>query len=174
MRKIAYFISCLMIFLCSVGASASVEKVRISEAEKEYLARSIAVCYPDLSYGGRVSIAAVVLNRMGCEVFPDSASGAVMSLAAEGEFTSLDKVSAELNEKLLRLSVDAAEAAISGADPSGGALYFESVDREKWRGDLLFNDFSEDESRRVMQNYFTEKYGVSAVIIDGIGFWGSY
>ena len=174
MRKIAAFISFLMIFLtCATGVSAE-EMARISEAEKEYLARSIAVCYPDLSYGGRVSVAAVVLNRMGCEVFPDSSSGAVMSLAAEGEFTSLDRVAAEVNQKLLRLSSDAVEAAINGADPTGGALFFESVDSGKWHGDLLFNDFTEDESRRAMQNYFIKKYGASAVIIDGIGFWGGY
>ena len=174
MAKIAVFISFLMIFFsCSAGVRAE-EISRISEAEVDYLARAIAVSYPEVSFGGRVAIAAVVLNRMGAVGFPDSAGGAVMSLASEWEFSGVYKVAGEVGEKLLRLSSDAVEAAINGADPTGGALFFESISGIKRSPDLDFNDVSEDESRREMQDYFIKKYGVSAVIIDEIGFWVGY
>ncbi|MBE6626373.1 MAG: cell wall hydrolase [Ruminococcaceae bacterium] len=173
MRKIAVFIAFIMIFMsCAAVVSAGGEMVRISEAEINYLSRAIAVSYPKISYGGRVAIAAVVLNRMETVGFPDSACGAVMSLVSEGEFSAVYEVAGKIDSKTVRLSSDAVEAAISGADPTGGALYFESVGSEKWHGDLLFNDSAEDQMRRTMENYFLQKYGEAAVIIDNIGFLG--
>lgn len=170
MRKIAVFITVLTMLWLSTAASAS-EQVRISEAEKEYLARAIAVSYPEISYGGRVAVAAAVLNRMKSAGYPDSAGGAVMSFAAEGEFEGAGKTAARIGEDVLRLSRDAVEAAVSGADPTDGAVCFERV-RGKRKADLKFDDTAEDERLRETERYLKEKYGKPAKVIDGMGFGG--
>ncbi len=169
MRKILCFIILftITVAMCSVGISAA----EVSQVEKEYLTRAIAVSYPEISFGGRVAIGAVVLNRVAADGYPDSVGGAVMSLAAEGEFAEIWSTAAKIDGELLRITADAVNAAVSGADPTGGAVRFERI-KYAPKADLRFDDSREDTAARAAQNYFSEKYGATVTVIDGIGFWG--
>jgi len=111
-----------------------------------------------------------VLNRMDTVGYPDTAGGAVMSIAAEGELGGIVSAAGKIDEKLLRVTKDAVYTAVSGADPTKGAIRFETVKNEGG-ADLRFDDSTEDKAARDNRNYFVEKYGVEAVLIDGMGFW---
>ncbi len=168
MRKILFFIISLTVIV--VNFSFGVSAAELNEAEVEYLSRVIAASYPEISFGGRVAVAAVVLNRMDTVGYPDTVGGAVMSIVAEGELRGIASSAGKLDEKLIRITKDAIYAAVSGADPSGGAICLETVKNEG-EADLRFDDSTEDKAARDNRNYFVEKYGVEAVLIDGMGFW---
>lgn len=168
MRKILFFIISLTVI--AVNISSGVSAAELNEAEADYLARVIAATYPEISFGGRVAVAAVVLNRMDTVGYPDTAGGAVMSIAAEGELGGIVSAAGKIDEKLLRVTKDAVYTAVSGADPTKGAIRFETVKNEGG-ADLRFDDSTEDKAARENRNYFVEKYGVEAVLIDGMGFW---
>jgi len=72
------------------------------------------------SLEGQVAVGAVILNRMKSGIFPDTVSGVIYQKDAfesvsNGEFFNHDP---DL------MAFKAADAAISGWDPTGGALYF--------------------------------------------------
>lgn len=75
------------------------------------------------SYEGQVAVGAVVLNRVDSGSFPNSISGVVYQ---KGQFTPA--ASGKLKKALANgnYCMDAAQAALAGQDPTGGALYFNS------------------------------------------------
>lgn len=91
--------------------------------DADYLARALtAECAAqEIPYAALVGIAAVVLNRMEDDHYPDSAA-AVLS-AWEGEPFSLMQTLPPDS-----LSLDACRAAADGADPTDGALHFEILE----------------------------------------------
>lgn len=139
MRKILIIILvAVMCLVCGVAANA-----QVCPAEADYLARAIAASYGDLSFGGKVGIAAVALNMKEAGL-AETLPGAVAALSAEGEFPGVGKLAGEIDEELYRICKDAVEAAINGADPTGGALYFHSFNERVW-ADLRFDDTREEE-----------------------------
>ncbi|MDR3085750.1 MAG: spore cortex-lytic enzyme [Christensenellaceae bacterium] len=71
------------------------------------------------SYAGQVAVAAVVLNRVRSASFPNSVSGVIYQ---SGAFDVVydGQINLSPNETALR----AAQDALNGWDPSGGALYY--------------------------------------------------
>lgn len=71
------------------------------------------------SYTGKVAVAAVVLNRVKSNKFPNSISGVIYQ---QGAFTCVSdgQINMGTNDECTR----AAQDALNGWDPSGGALYY--------------------------------------------------
>ena len=91
----------------------------IGSDERELLARVIYGEGRGEPYEGQVAIGAVVLNRVESEDFPDSISGVVYQTGA------FDAVrDGQLNLEPDETAYSAADDAIAGWDPTGGALYY--------------------------------------------------
>lgn len=71
------------------------------------------------SYEGQVAVGAVIMNRLNSEDFPNTIADNVFK---KGEFESVSN--GQIWETVTPSAQRAAEAAISGEDPTGGALYF--------------------------------------------------
>ncbi|MCM1533938.1 MAG: spore cortex-lytic enzyme [Corallococcus sp.] len=71
------------------------------------------------SYTGKVAVAAVILNRVKSSAFPNSISGVIYQ---SGAFTCVSdgQINLGTNDECTR----AAQDAMNGWDPSGGALYY--------------------------------------------------
>lgn len=151
----------LMIMLAAVCFAVPASGADLTPADREYLIRGAASSYPDVGFGGRVGICAVVLNRMENDGFPDTAVG-VIGYFGDGCFGKI----AEPDEKLRRLTEDALDMALSGADPTDGALYFAVLDDGSPVYDMKFDNSGE--KRRVRQVEEAARY--CTAVIDGIGF----
>lgn len=97
-------------------------------AEVELLARLISAESGDEPYAGQVAVGAVVLNRMNHPSFPNSLSGVIYQ---PGAFACL--ADREFDQPIVDSAYKAAEEALAGWDPSGGATYyFNSTNASEW------------------------------------------
>ena len=90
-----------------------------SSSDYELLARIISAEARGEPYLGQVAVGAVVLNRIEHPSFPDSLSGVVYQ---KGAFSCLDD--GQFYEAIADSAYSAAQDAINGLDPSGGAIYY--------------------------------------------------
>lgn len=151
----------LIFMLAAVLAAVPVSGMELTPADREYLIRGVAASYPDVGFGGRVGLCAVVLNRMEDDGFPDTAAG-VIAYFGDGCFGE----PYEPDEKLRRLTEDALEMALSGADPTDGALYFAVLDDGSPVYDMKFDNSGEKRVARQVED--AARY--CTAVIDGIGF----
>jgi N-acetylmuramoyl-L-alanine amidase len=70
-------------------------------------------------YEGQVAVGAVVLNRTRDPRFPSSIAGVIYQ---PGAFTAIDD--GQINANMVQNSINAAQDALNGWDPSGGAVYY--------------------------------------------------
>lgn len=70
-------------------------------------------------YQGQVAVGAVIINRTKHPSFPDTISGVIYQ---PGAFTAI--VDGQFNEPISDTSRRAAQDALNGMDPSGGAIYY--------------------------------------------------
>ncbi len=90
-----------------------------TEANVNLLARIISAEGRGETYVGQVAIGAVICNRIEHPSFPDTLSGVIYQ---NGAFTAL--VDGQFNEPIADSAYSAARDALSGWDPSGGAIYY--------------------------------------------------
>jgi len=90
-----------------------------SSSDKALLARVISAEARGESYLGQVAVGAVILNRIEHPSFPDTLSGVVYQ---KGAFTCLSD--GQFYEAVSDSAYLAANDAINGLDPSGGAIYY--------------------------------------------------
>lgn len=90
-----------------------------TESNINLLARIISAEGRGESYIGQVAIGAVICNRIEHPSFPDTLQGVIYQ---NGAFTAL--VDGQFNEPIAESAYQAARDAISGWDPSGGAIYY--------------------------------------------------
>ena len=90
-----------------------------SQSDYNLLARLISAEARGESYTGQVAVGAVVLNRVAHPSFPDTISGVIYQ---KGAFSCLDD--GQFNEPVAESSYRAAQDALNGWDPSGGAIYY--------------------------------------------------
>ncbi len=83
------------------------------------LARTIMGEAANEPFVGKVAVGAVILNRVRSASFPHSVAGVIFQ---PGAFESV--ANGQIWRELSTEAVRAAEAALSGWDPSGGALFF--------------------------------------------------
>lgn len=83
------------------------------------LARVISAEARGEPYTGQVAVGAVVLNRVRHSSFPNSISGVIYQ---SGAFSCLDD--GQFDEPIAESAYRAAQDALNGSDPSGGAIYY--------------------------------------------------
>ena len=88
-------------------------------ASLDLLARVISAEARGEPYSGQVAVGAVILNRVEHPSFPNTIAGVVYQ---PGAFTCM--VDGQFNEPVAQSAVQAAQEALGGADPSGGAIYY--------------------------------------------------
>ena len=89
------------------------------DAAVELLARVISAEARGEPYAGQVAVGAVILNRVEHPAFPATIAGVVYQ---PGAFTCMDD--GQINQPVAESSIRAAREALSGSDPSGGAIYY--------------------------------------------------
>ncbi|MDR3207095.1 MAG: cell wall hydrolase [Oscillospiraceae bacterium] len=107
--------------LYALGVDAVPGGAQMSEraGELELLARLICAEARDEPYAGQVAVGAVVLNRLRDPLFPNTLAGVVYQ---RGAFACL--TDGRFDRPVSDTARRAAQAAMNGADLSGGALYF--------------------------------------------------
>lgn len=88
------------------------------------LARIISAEGRGEPYVGQVAIGAVICNRIEHPSFPDTLAGVIYQ---SGAFTAL--IDGQFNEEITDSAYSAARDALSGWDPSGGAIYYYNPDK---------------------------------------------
>lgn len=81
------------------------------------------------SFLGQVAVGAVVLNRVEHPSFPDTLAGVIYQ---PGAFTAIND--GQIHKPISESARKAANEALNGADPSGGAIYYYNPDKtsNKW------------------------------------------
>ena len=92
---------------------------KYSQSDYNLLARLISAEARGESYTGQVAVGAVVLNRVEHPSFPNTISGVIYQT---GAFSCLDD--GQFNQPVAESSYRAAQDALNGWDPSGGAIYY--------------------------------------------------
>ena len=70
-------------------------------------------------YSGQVAVGAVILNRISHPAFPSTVAGVVYQ---KGAFSCMDD--GQINEPVAQSAYRAAQEALNGKDPTGGAIYY--------------------------------------------------
>ena len=96
----------------STGAAAQ-------DATVNLLARVISAEARGEPYAGQVAVGAVILNRVEHPSFPSTVAGVVYQ---PGAFTCM--VDGQIDQPVAQSCVRAAQEALNGSDPSGGAIYY--------------------------------------------------
>lgn len=90
-----------------------------SSSDVQLLAKTISAEARGESYEGQVAVGAVILNRVESSSFPDTISGVVYQ---PGAFSAVRDMN--WSQPVVASAQKAAQDAINGWDPSGGALYY--------------------------------------------------
>ncbi|SEM68011.1 cell wall hydrolase [Lihuaxuella thermophila] len=99
--------------------TGALKKVTFSQKEIDLLARAVYSESRGEPFNGQVAVAAVVLNRIESDQFPDSVEQVVYQ---PGAFTAV--ADGQINLKPNDSAYKAAYQAIQGSDPTSGALYY--------------------------------------------------
>lgn len=108
-----------LLYLGLGSASSSGSSNGFSSSDIYLLSKVIEAEARGESYTGQVAVGAVVLNRVKSSSFPDSVSGVVYQ---NGAFSAVTDSNWSVSPS--STSRKAAQDAINGWDPSGGALYY--------------------------------------------------
>ncbi len=100
------------------GASTS-PGAASQDATVQLLARVISAEARGEPYAGQVAVGAVILNRVEHPSFPSTVAGVVYQ---PGAFTCM--VDGQIDQPVAESCVRAAQDALNGSDPSGGAIYY--------------------------------------------------
>ena len=102
--------------LAALGISANAAH---GSAQRDLLARLISAEARGEPYTGQVAVGAVVLNRVRHPSFPNTVSGVIYQ---NGAFSCIND--GQFNQPVAASAYRAAQDALNGWDPSGGAIYY--------------------------------------------------
>ncbi len=108
-----------LLYLGLSGGTSGSGANGFSSADVELLAKVISAEARGESYEGQVAVGAVILNRIASPSFPDTLSGVVYQ---RGAFSCV--YDANWYQPVAASAKRAAQDAMNGWDPSGGALYY--------------------------------------------------
>ena len=103
----------------TTGTTASSTGAAAQDATVNLLARVISAEARGEPYAGQVAVGAVILNRVEHPSFPSTVAGVVYQ---PGAFTCM--VDGQIDQPVAQSCVRAAQEALNGSDPSGGAIYY--------------------------------------------------
>lgn len=107
----------------SRGATVAQGGTNYSAGDLDLLARLITAEADSESYLTKVAVGAVVLNRVKSNLFPNSIAGVVYQVE-NGHYQFEPVLNGWINVKASPDALRAAKEALSGVDPTKGALYF--------------------------------------------------
>lgn len=115
--------------LAKMGISGKSNSNTSSNSDLNLLARVISAEARGETYRGQVAVGAVILNRVAHSSFPDSVSGVVYQ---SGAFDCM--YDGQINVAVADSAYKAAQDALNGWDPSGGAIYYYNpkTAKSKW------------------------------------------
>lgn len=96
----------------------------ISASEFDILARIITAEADNQDYQTKVAVGAVVLNRVKSPLFPDSIRGVVYQVDQGGSYQFQPVLNGMIDRPASESAKNAAREALSGTDPTNGALFF--------------------------------------------------
>ena len=102
-----------------ISPTGGVSSGQDRSGDRYLLARLISAEARGEPYIGQVAVGAVVLNRVEHPSFPNTLSGVVYQ---PGAFSCLDD--GQFDQPIAESAYRAAQEALDGADPSGGAIYY--------------------------------------------------
>ena len=102
--------------LAALGISSSAPS---GSAQLDLLARLISAEARGEPYSGQVAVGAVVLNRVRHPSFPNTVAGVIYQ---NGAFSCIND--GQFNQPVAASAYRAAQDALNGWDPSGGAIYY--------------------------------------------------
>lgn len=105
--------------LKALGLAGGSSSGGYSDSDYKLLARLISAEARGEPYSGQVAVGAVVLNRVEHPSFPDTIAGVVYQ---NGAFSCL--YDGQFNQPVAESAYRAAQDALNGWDPSGGAIYY--------------------------------------------------
>jgi len=105
--------------LTGQSTNASGKAVGSNNADTSLLARCVSAEARGEPYKGQVAVAAVIINRISDPAFPKTIADIIYQPKA---FSSVDD--GQINLPPSASALRAAQEAINGSDPSGGALFF--------------------------------------------------
>lgn len=127
----------LLIFSLGFG-TAEVGRAPVrDDADTELLARLVAAEAGDEPYMAQVSFAATVVNRTRTCGFPDTIREVILDDGAYPSVGSGELTSYHASKRQMRVARRAAQAALRGVDPTGGALFCADSDDYVRRGVVL-------------------------------------
>ncbi|OGX68654.1 MAG: spore cortex-lytic enzyme [Paenibacillus sp. RIFOXYA1_FULL_44_5] len=103
----------------ATGSNQAVSTTAFSSNDRMLLARAVYSEARGEPYAGQVAIAAVIINRLKSPAFPNSISGIIFQ---PGAFTAVSDGQFWLTPD--QEAYKAAQDAVNGWDPSGGAIYY--------------------------------------------------
>ncbi len=126
--------------ICFVPNTNKAYAVNASHSDKQLLARAVNGEARGEPYEGQVAVAAVILNRVRHSSFPNTIAGVIYQ---PGAFTAVSdgqiNVPIDENSTVYKACADA----LSGWDPSGGAIYYFNPDTATsswiWSRPLIVN-----------------------------------
>lgn len=112
-----------------IASTSSSGSGTTASGDVQLLARLISAESRGEPYIGQVAVGAVILNRVKHPSFPDTIAGVAYQ---PGAFTAM--TDGQINEDVAESSIRAAQEALAGSDPSGGAIYYFNPDKtsNKW------------------------------------------
>ncbi len=113
----------------SGGSSGGGGSTSVNSNDQALLARIISAEARGEPYNGQVAVGACVLNRVKHPSFPNTLAGVVYQ---PGAFTAI--TDGQIKEAVTESARKAAQDALNGWDPSGGAIYYFNPDKtsNKW------------------------------------------
>lgn len=103
----------------NTGSTSTSTGAAAQDATVNLLARVISAEARGEPYAGQVAVGAVILNRVEHPSFPSTVAGVVYQ---PGAFTCM--VDGQIDQPVAESCVRAAQEALNGSDPSGGAIYY--------------------------------------------------
>jgi len=117
----------------SAGTSITGKAViSYTQDELDLLARLVTSEAESEPYAAQVAVAAVVVNRVKSDLFPDTISSVIYQ-KSDGYYQFTPVENGWINKPTTQQAINAALEALNGSDPSNGALfYFDDSATNKW------------------------------------------
>lgn len=104
-----------------------------TQAELDLLARLVRAEAESEPYSAKVGVAAVVVNRVKSDLFPDTIKSVIYEVSSNGYYQFTPVENGWINKPATQTDKNAALEALHGSDPSNGALfYFDDSATNKW------------------------------------------
>lgn len=108
----------------SAPANKGKPVISYTNAELDLLARLVRAEAEDQPYAAKVGVAAVVVNRVKSDLFPNTISSVIYEVSSNGYYQFTPVENGWINKAATQTDRNAALEALNGSDPSKGALYY--------------------------------------------------